>query len=160
MCIRDSAKTVSLFLMHPFFLTGFYQLSVAQFPAGDFRVPCRTLNRFLFFFTCSVVVFRVIVREYLLNHPLLLLLCLVRQTEDATKRVACTKCCGVGQAQQYYNSSCGSQPPHACVYIRTAVESSTTQSASRHQKTICLSAVLLAVLSPADAAVVLLYSST
>ena len=105
--IHVNAKTVSLFLMHPFFLTGFYQLSVAQFPAGDFRVPCRTLIRFLFFFTCSVVVFRVIVREYLLNHPLLLLLCLVRQTEDATKRVACTTCCGVGQAQQYCNSSYG-----------------------------------------------------
>ena len=47
--IHVNAKTVSLFLMNPFFLTGFYQLSVAQFPAGDFRVPCRTLNRFLFF---------------------------------------------------------------------------------------------------------------
>ena len=48
--IHVNAKTVSLFLMHPFFLTGFYQLSVAQFPAGDFRFPCRTLNRFFFFF--------------------------------------------------------------------------------------------------------------
>ena len=73
--IHVNAKTVSLFLMHPFFLTGFYQLSVGQFPAGGFRFPCLTLNRFLFS-TCSVVVFRVIVREYLVNHPLLLLLLL------------------------------------------------------------------------------------
>ena len=72
--IHVNAKTVSLFLMHTFILTVYYQLSVAQFPAGDFRFPCLTLNRFLFFLTCSVVVFRVIVREYLVNHPLLLLL--------------------------------------------------------------------------------------
>ena len=49
MAIHVNAKTVSLFLMHPFFLTGFYQVSVAQFPAGDFRFPCLTLNRFFFF---------------------------------------------------------------------------------------------------------------
>ena len=46
------------------------------------------------------------------------------------------------------------------VHIRTAVESSTTQSASRHQKTICLSAVLLADLSRDASAVLQLYSST
>ena len=44
--IHVNAKTASLFLMHPFILTGFYQLSVAQFPTGDFRFPCLTLNRF------------------------------------------------------------------------------------------------------------------
>ena len=47
--IHVNAKTVSLFLMHTFILTVYYQLSVAQFPAGDFRFPCHTLNRFHFF---------------------------------------------------------------------------------------------------------------
>ena len=72
--IHVNAKTVSLFRMHPFFSHRFLPIIGRSISDWRFPVPCLTLNRFLFFLTCSVVVLRFIVREYIVNHPLLLLL--------------------------------------------------------------------------------------
>ena len=72
--IHVNAKTVSLFLMHTFFSHRLLPIVDGSISGWRFPVSMSYAQPFPFFLTCSVVVFRVIVREYLLNHPLLLLL--------------------------------------------------------------------------------------
>ena len=71
--IHVNAKTVSLFLA-PVFSHRFLPIIGGSISGWRFPVSMSYAEPFSFFLTCSAVVFRVITREYLVNHPLLLLL--------------------------------------------------------------------------------------
>ena len=73
--IHVNAKTLSLFFYAPVFFSPVF-LPIIGGSISGWRVPVSMsyAEPFSFFLTWSVVVFRVIVREYLVNHPLLLLL--------------------------------------------------------------------------------------
>ena len=72
--IHVNAKTLSLFFYAPVFFSPVF-LPIIGGSISGWRVPVSmSYAEPFFFFSCSIVVFRLIVREYVVNHPLLLLL--------------------------------------------------------------------------------------